>query len=453
VALNLTGSTAGDHATRGFLEATARARASPDLVAPASQSDSRLTALARSTRERIAGRLRPGADWHPQTVFDLTGFRPAPGQTIVLTSQMKLLGDNLLDTFSMIHALHETFPSSKIRVLSPQASLLRGSSWLEPIHLDGDQLLSEQPHLKEVITPGTFVLDTWPLGSAVLDFARGQGAMALGVHASFLQFRTILTISAAGPSERFANNSTVDWQPFLWSSFPGRQAPIGALPWEVLKPDTPSPDLTFYESVEAKLKFIFGDHHDARLPMEYFADLEARRPAVKAWLDQAFPGGGHDNVALFNLNTAGNRKVQLTADDYGPRLKRMVEHALQTDPTVHILITPPEQQFGQDAQATADALVKSHPGRVAFMPPDKALWLPLMHAARYVASQDSGFVHVALLAKPAADVLTFGPKDTGARLWRKADQPFVEFPQHGDMRAEEQQILDWISGKARTPSG
>lgn len=393
--------------------------------APLLQAEPEHTQVALA-RRALASKLSPQRSAPPSSVFDLLGFGPVDGQPLLLTGDNPFIGDSFVHCFSRIAALHERFPNSKISVFSRFAPMLRHSSWLDPVAVDATKALEEQPQVTQHFRPGAFLLHTLD-GRRFLDLALENDVPALGLsgaHASESNLRFSSTLVA--PSSFLRDRGRLDPSVLqLRGKSPSSRMQAAQLDAAVPSEMNPTAS-TVYEGSDFRSRFDFGDAQAARLPLEFLVDTAAQARPVRQFLEQAFPGRGDHRTAIFNFNTAGTFKLKHLVDDCDVRMKLFVEQALRSDPHLNVLVTEPEPKFGPEVLENARALAARYAGRVAFMPADKALWLPLIHDADYVVSQDSGFTHVALVGKSEDRVLTFGPKDTGAKTWRKPGQPFVE---------------------------
>ncbi len=349
-------------------------------------------------------------DARPGDVFEAAGVGPAPGQTIVFAPRfVEFLGDSLLMGLGHVAPLHERFPESKIRVLSPYAPLLRPQPWLEPVHVTAQEFRSGSA-LKR-IAPGDFLLyekfgmldKPWKTVEAAL---AARGSTALGYNLG----------SGRTPDERpytFADLSVVSGGVARERDGFAQRA-LGLLG-------------TIYEERAALGRLLLGGSDGLSLPLELFADPPGERPRVQAYLEQALPGRAGKPYAVLNLNTKADWKLTLAARGYVRALQDILDMALARDPELNVLVTAPEEVFGPTIAAQAREIVAARGGRVAFMPDDKTLWLPLIHGARYALTQDSGFTHMALIAQPPERVFTFS-RHSKPDYWRKPGQPFYLTP-------------------------
>lgn len=348
----------------------------------------------------------------PKDIFDGVGLTPKPGQTIVYAPPFfDFIGDSLLFGLGNIDALHRRFPDSKIRVLTPFAPMLRPQPWLEPIAMTREEF--KRGDASAHVGNDGFLLY---VEHGILDEpwrASEKGLAARGLDG--LGYTLIV------PDAQSSNP-----QPHTLAEVTVTQAGTARIRKSYV-PVALAGIETMYQRADAISRLLFGNDRGFALPKELFVD-PAAEAYVQAHRDGILPGGAAARFSIVNLNTKADWKLDLARYGYVRALEDLVDMALAHDPGSNVLVTAPEEEhMGPEAAAKAREAVAKRAGRVAFMPADKALWLPLLERARFVLTQDSGFTHVALIVQPPEKVFTFS-RHSLPGYWRKPNQPFYLTP-------------------------
>jgi hypothetical protein len=187
---------------------------------------------------------------YPNSLENLP-LHPTDGQTIVFANQYPYIGDSVISFLSKLRALHEEYPHSKIKVVTPHARLLRASEWLVPVPLavsPRDAWSDEARRAAEaVLQPGDFVIiygGHQPIENALT----GMGLPGIRLSASFYEKIAYFNVALlpTPPLRKIALGA--DWRPYADGS--------GTYSRSINLPN-PHSD-TMYEHAQSETRQFFG---------------------------------------------------------------------------------------------------------------------------------------------------------------------------------------------------
>ncbi|MGE0761779.1 MAG: hypothetical protein AB7N80_00735 [Bdellovibrionales bacterium] len=311
-----------------------------------------------------------------QNIFEKINFAPQNGDPIVFVGWGKYIGDSIIGTVSMLDALHRMFPDSHIYHASPGGNLIQPQSWLTilPFSASAEKIYSASgPHAFWFTQKGTH-----------LEFVRKAGLKGLITDEINLP-HGLLVLNVFDRGEQQDVDIYLDHR----------------------DPQTSGMDYAIYRKEDFLIRLFFGNENGFFIPPQFFL-RPGHQTHISRHMNSSFPGRAQNKFAVLNLNTAGQFKIDVMAKHYVANLKLLVRAIKKKDPSLNILVTPPEAAFGADVVEAVKDFVQSNKSTVAFMPDNKLHWQAFVAASQFVITQDSGFMHLALVMKDPSRVFGFG---------------------------------------------
>ena len=443
-------------------------------------SDSAWAAISPASQVRAARFFRS-----EQPLIETLGLDPGRATQIVLLSFSDFLGDNFVFTVSLVDSLRKLHPQIPLSVLSPVAGALAqgpnarfASASVSTQFFGGERALASDRlrafiqrlpgFLRANIRPGAFVFfdlttlekaereismspedyarrPTQELARVLTDIgAAGVGLSLLAADGRLgVNLTSVAVIAPVGRLREPPPNLTAE--PLLSRS--GRAQGLRFTGF------ASSSRQTIYESWQTHVAAILGRSVALRWSAQDVANVERSNDEVDEFL-HASGIAPQRRIAVLNLNARGSSKVRQLTPHYVSILRALVDHALLSDPELDLLIPFPESQFGPETQAAAMDFLAQRRGRAAFIPvSDRELIPALLNRAAWVASYDSGLVHLANFL-PSDRVLTFSLDQGQSRIWRRPGQPFVQIAENGTSDDLIDGVQRWISrATPRVPGG
>jgi ADP-heptose:LPS heptosyltransferase len=396
---------------------------------------------------------------------DLMSFlkvNPVNGQDIVILNLNPNIGDNLINTNPLIEHLHQKYPDSKIKFISPTADLINQSNWLEPIKLDLKDFENKKENAKNLndffkhvnktldthLDPHSFYISDGSDFEALKQrYFSSEAGYRNAFHQMTVETSEILKshnsqgVHFYNPlGEEAAYLLNADDAPDYLKKHKGfeKQGNVQKVPFEMdekiigrgLKND-----YTVYDLSKNHNSFIYGDSFKLNNPKEYYQPSKEVYLQTDDFLKIRFKTEKPQYLVL-NFNTAGKSKIEAIEKEYVERVRAMVNKIKLDHPNTKILLTPVESQFGEKIKLEVDAFIKQEnlSDIVSYMPEDKKMWGPIIEKSEFVITQDSGFNHIANIYKNPEDILVISSNDA-ASDWRKAEQLYIDnFKNEKDMK-------------------
>lgn len=339
-------------------------------------------------------------------VFTKIANGPRDGQPLIFVAEKhRFIGDHLVLSVSRLNRLHERFPNSKIYFVTPMDSLFSESNWLKalPANLTPEQITENAGR------DAFWILQDGKLGFHLLK----NGFSGLNLRDDWLTWNSrMMTVFESGTSRAVELEGT---------------------------PDNPLNTVTknIYDFTRMRLDFLFGKSDLSLISPEIFLPPDSQSK-VDLFLKIQFSKNFDRKFVIINLNTAGETKVAHLAPNYSFLIAQLIEKVRRTNDEVNILISAPEPQFGPRVLREVRSLVEKNKSFVSFLPESKTYWEAIMQRAHSVITQDSGFMHLALVMKPASQVLGLGTTPNELSKWCAQGQLCLDY----NMRAIESWLQD-----------
>lgn len=398
---------------------------------------------------------------------------------ITIVDVNPFLGDAVIGSHPIIEGIHRMHPQARITYISPSARVLVPRTWLNPIVFNWDDVYgairSPLPlgqsasfnevvldHIMKGVPKNSFVFfeaatnrhgfgrafekikDQMPSGMEA--FAKGSGFQKRIIRALLGKNAQGLITDVDGfsinavhvhPGQTREVNFDLDLR------YEGKASPVFG---ESLRNTT-----NVYENKLLRRLVVFGDriHENSDGMSDLYYD-PSRNTRMNEYMIKVFGSDSIDPV-LINLNTVASFKIEDSKSSYLERLDFIVKSIRSIDPNASILVTAPEAHYGPDLRAAVETYISDSQGvlggRVKFMPEDPKLWQNILKRARFVISQDSGFLHIANALLPREKVMMLATLSVGyfPDHWKRSEQPAIIFYKGSDIKPTQfDQLKKWI---------
>jgi len=391
-----------------------------------------------------------------KNLMEFFNISPKNGEEIVLFSTNPNIGDNLANINSILESLHQKYPESKIKLVSPTSFLLKKNDWFTPVQIDlskfnkphkgkkyGHLLKYLEEQLANNVSAKSFVyieaLNLEPLEFRYFpleDFVKkNMESAVLERYAKIINKKGGRGLLNYIEDEEFYIINKKKDIPKYVTGHPETHVTAHYtratfdVPSKLFSEALPT-DASVYQMLNVYNKIIWGEEIESVNPEYLYLNDGEFIKEKNVFLKNQFNTKERmtKRYVILNFNTTGEHKIDYIKDDYTNKVKSMINKIQLTYPDVKILLTPVESQFGKKIANEVKAFVnqKHLRDKVAFMPNDKKIWGRLIKDSELVITQDSGFNHIANIYKSEEKILVFS-SDEMAKDWRRANQKYIAF--------------------------